>query len=93
MIVDTFAEAGIEVLGDDAGAHVVVLLPSAERERDVMRQALEKGLRVDGLGRHYVNRPRWHGLAIGYSACSREQLISALPVLTELVSRGNRPNG
>lgn len=87
LIVDTFAEAGVEVLGDDAGAHVVVLLPSAEREREVMRRALEKGLRVDGLGRHFINRPRWHGLAIGYSACSRDQLISALPVLTELVSR------
>jgi GntR family transcriptional regulator/MocR family aminotransferase len=42
---------------------------------------------VDGLARHYVNRAKFHGLANGYSACSREQLESALPVLTELLRR------
>jgi GntR family transcriptional regulator/MocR family aminotransferase len=86
LIVDTFAAAGIRMIGDDAGAHVVVLLPGLDREREVARLALQRGLRVDGLARHYVNRPKFHGLAIGYSACSREQLISALPVLTELLT-------
>jgi GntR family transcriptional regulator/MocR family aminotransferase len=85
LIIDTFADAGIEVLGDDAGAHVVVLLPNAERERELMRAALERGLRVDGLARHYVHRAKLQGLVIGYSACSREQLVNALPVLTELL--------
>lgn len=85
LIVDTFAEAGIKVLGDDAGAHVVVLVPSAEAEREIIRQALRLGLRLDGLARHYVNRAKLYGLAVGYSACSRDQLISALPVLTELL--------
>ncbi|GLZ35487.1 GntR family transcriptional regulator [Lentzea sp. NBRC 105346] len=85
LLVEAFTDAGIKVLGDDAGAHIVVPVPDAETEQRLLKAAENRGLRLDGLGRHHVNRPKVHGMAVGYSACSREQLIAALPVLVELL--------
>jgi len=85
LVVDTLVRGGVRVLGDDAGAHVVVPVDSADAERELLRAALERGLLLDGLARHHVGRARWFGVALGYAACSREQLLRALPVLVELV--------
>jgi GntR family transcriptional regulator/MocR family aminotransferase len=92
LVVAALAGAGIPVLGDDAGAHVVVQLPSDEVERELLAAAESRGLRLDGLARHHAGRPKVHGVAIGYGACSREQLISVLPVLVELL-RPISPSG
>jgi GntR family transcriptional regulator / MocR family aminotransferase len=88
LVVDTLVRGGVHVLGDEAGAHVVVPLPSADAERELVRRALDVGLLLDGLARHHVGRARWFGIALGYAACSREQLREALPVLVELVGGG-----
>jgi GntR family transcriptional regulator/MocR family aminotransferase len=85
LVVETLVRGGVRVLGDDAGAHVVVPVESAEAERELIRAALDRGLLLDGLARHHVGRARWFGIALGYAACSREQLKRALPVLVELV--------
>jgi GntR family transcriptional regulator/MocR family aminotransferase len=85
LVVETLVRGGVRVLGDDAGAHVVVPVPDADAERALLRAALERGLLLDGLTRHHVGRARWFGVALGYAACSREQLMRALPVLVELV--------
>jgi GntR family transcriptional regulator / MocR family aminotransferase len=45
----------------------------------------ERGLLLDGLARHHVGKPRWFGIALGYAACSREQLMRTLPTLVDLV--------
>ncbi|GAA3866067.1 PLP-dependent aminotransferase family protein [Saccharothrix violaceirubra] len=92
LVSDALAEAGVAVLGDDAGAHVVVPLSSAAAERDVLATADRHGLRLDGLARHHVGRPRVHGVLIGYGACSREQLVTALPVVVRLL-RDVKPSG
>jgi GntR family transcriptional regulator/MocR family aminotransferase len=84
-VMATLVAGGVRVLGDDAGAHVVVPVPSAEAERELMRAALERGLLLDGLARHHVGKASWFGVALGYAACSREQLMRALPVLVDLV--------
>ncbi|MBB5955459.1 GntR family transcriptional regulator/MocR family aminotransferase [Saccharothrix tamanrassetensis] len=85
LVASTLASAGVEVLGDDAGAHVVVLLGDAAEERELLVAAEARGLRLDGLARHHAGRPKVFGVAIGYGACSREQLVDALPVLVELL--------
>lgn len=85
IVVETLVAGGVRVLGDDAGAHVVVPVESAEAERELLRAALDRGLLLDGLARHHVGRAKWFGVALGYAACSREQLVNALPVLVELV--------
>jgi GntR family transcriptional regulator/MocR family aminotransferase len=86
LLVDALAAAELPMIGDDAGAHLVVPLPSAAAERDALAEAERRGLRLDGLGRHHAGRPRWHGVLIGYAACSRGQLAAALPDLVALLT-------
>jgi GntR family transcriptional regulator/MocR family aminotransferase len=85
MLVDALAAAGYVVVGDEAGAHVVVLLDSAQQEEAVVLAGRKRGLWLDGLARHHAGKPRWFGLAIGYAACTRDELVSALPVLVEVL--------
>jgi GntR family transcriptional regulator/MocR family aminotransferase len=96
LVVGALAEAGVDVLGDDAGAHVVVQLDTDQAECELLDAAEQRGLRLDGLGRHHAGRPKVHGVAIGYGACSREQLTTALPVLVDLLRdriHGITPSG
>ncbi|MPZ85848.1 MAG: aminotransferase class I/II-fold pyridoxal phosphate-dependent enzyme [Actinophytocola sp.] len=86
LVVDALVRGGVPVLGDEAGAHVVVPVASADAERALVSRALARGLLLDGLVRHHIGRARWFGIALGYAACSREELRAALPVLVELVS-------
>jgi GntR family transcriptional regulator/MocR family aminotransferase len=90
LVVDTLQRAGLDVLGDDAGAHVVIPLASGRAERDVRVRAEEIGIRLDGLARHHAGRARWHGIALGYAACSRDELQAVLPPLVDLLNQANR---
>jgi GntR family transcriptional regulator/MocR family aminotransferase len=85
LVVAALATADLAVLGDDAGAHVVVPLPSLAAERKVIEAAARTGITLDGLARHHDLRPRWHGIAIGYTACSRQELSDALPTVVRLL--------
>jgi GntR family transcriptional regulator/MocR family aminotransferase len=85
LVVDALLAGGVPVLGDEAGGHVVVLRHSADAERTLLAEALRCGLLLDGLARHHCGRPRWFGVAVGYAACSRDQLHEALPILVDLL--------
>ncbi|GAA4860695.1 MocR-like pyridoxine biosynthesis transcription factor PdxR [Saccharopolyspora rosea] len=81
LVVERLGAAGIEVFGDQAGAHVVLPLPDADTERRVVDAGREHGLVLDGLRRHHAGPQRWFGLALGYAACSRDDLVRALPLV------------
>ena len=85
LVVTELDAAGLDVLGDDAGAHVVVPLPSPAIERQVIEAAANAGITLDGLARHHDLRPRWHGVAIGFTACSRPELATAAPTVVRLL--------
>ncbi|MEU3271637.1 PLP-dependent aminotransferase family protein [Saccharomonospora sp. NPDC006951] len=85
MLVGAFGKAGIPVLGDDAGAHLVVPLPSAEEEKERLASAKRRGLLLDGLGRHFARIPSTFGVAVGYAGCSREALRDSLGVLVDVL--------
>ncbi|MGH3495360.1 MAG: PLP-dependent aminotransferase family protein, partial [Sciscionella sp.] len=85
LVRSTLASNGHQVLGDDAGAHVVLLLPDLATERWVLARAQRSGIRLDGLQRHFVARQTWYGIAIGYTACTREQLDYALVELLRIL--------
>ncbi|WP_425604829.1 PLP-dependent aminotransferase family protein [Actinomycetospora termitidis] len=55
LVVDAVRAAGHEVLGDRAGAHLVVPLGSAAAERAAVDAAAEVGVRVDGLAQHRLD--------------------------------------
>ncbi|WP_020671140.1 PLP-dependent aminotransferase family protein [Amycolatopsis nigrescens] len=85
MLVAALRDGGVRVLGDDAGAHLVVPFASAAVERDRLADAELRGIRLDGLARHFAGTPTAFGAAVGYAGCSREALHGALEVLVELV--------
>ncbi|TDD51925.1 MocR-like pyridoxine biosynthesis transcription factor PdxR [Saccharopolyspora elongata] len=84
FVVEKLAAEGVEVFGDRAGAHVVLPLPDAKIEQHVVAMAAEHGLVLDGLRRHHCGPQQWFGLALGYAACSRDELERALPILARL---------
>ncbi|MCP3798061.1 PLP-dependent aminotransferase family protein [Allokutzneria sp. A3M-2-11 16] len=86
-LVLAFSEAGIPTVGDEAGGHLVVPMPSLEAERQALAEGQRHGLLLDGLERHHIGVPAWFGVAVGYTACTRRQLDGALPVLVDLLSR------
>jgi D-alanine-D-alanine ligase len=88
-LVDAWSPAVCRCSATTRARHVVVLVDSAETERDLLRAARRQGLLLDGLARHHSARARWFGVALGYAACSREQLQAALPVLVELLRSGS----
>jgi GntR family transcriptional regulator/MocR family aminotransferase len=83
LVVQTLTAAGLQVLGDQAGAHVVVPLASLAVERGVIGAAHEAGLAVDGLERCFDGRSSMFGLTLGYAApAERGQLSGALDTLS-----------
>jgi GntR family transcriptional regulator/MocR family aminotransferase len=85
LLSSALTGAGVPLLGDDAGAHLVVPFDSAEHERDTLASAVRYGIRLDGLSRHFAGTPTAYGAAIGYAGCSREALHDALDVLVSLL--------
>ncbi|MFR9729712.1 PLP-dependent aminotransferase family protein [Saccharopolyspora sp. MS10] len=83
LVVSRLAESGVEVFGDEAGAHVVLPLPSAAAEQRVVARAAAHGIVLDGLRRHHHGPHRWTGIALGYASCSRGDLERS----TALVAR------
>lgn len=57
LIIAALRERGLDVLGDDAGSHVVVPLPTEAAERTAVRLGREAGLALDPLARHHLAVP------------------------------------
>jgi GntR family transcriptional regulator/MocR family aminotransferase len=85
LLVAALRAADVPVVGDEAGAHLVVPFESAAVERQRLRIAERRGIRLDGLARHFDGTPTAFGAAIGYAGCSRESLRDALNSLVGLL--------
>jgi GntR family transcriptional regulator / MocR family aminotransferase len=83
-VVAAVAAAGRPILGDAAGAHVVVPLTSAAEE-SVLATAAADGVTLDGLSRHHGGAPSQAGIVLGYAGPSRAELDRALPVVTAVL--------
>ena len=83
IVVDALQAAGIDVVGDAAGAHVVVPLASAEAERAAVVRGAAAGLALDGLARHHLGTPERYGLAVGYGGPETGELLAAVPRLVD----------
>ncbi|EHK82863.1 MocR-like pyridoxine biosynthesis transcription factor PdxR [Saccharomonospora azurea] len=85
LLAGALSAADVPVLGDDAGAHLVVPLASADEERRLLALAREHGVLLDGLARHFAGIPTQAGIAVGYAGCSRETLQDVLGVLVDVL--------
>jgi GntR family transcriptional regulator/MocR family aminotransferase len=86
-VVAAVRSAGLAVVGDAAGAHVVVPLHDAATERAVVRAAAARGVRLDGLTRHHTGPAARAGIVLGYAGPSGDELERALPVVAEALRR------
>lgn len=80
MVVAELRQVGLDVLGDDAGSHVVVPLPSAAAEERAIAAARRRGVQLDGLSRHHIGAQTWFGVALGYAALAAPELASAVRI-------------
>lgn len=88
LVVQALTAGGLDVLGDQAGAHVVVLFANLAVERAVVQAAQEEGLAVDGLERCFDGPPALFGLTVGYAApAERQSLHHGLATLVPLLTR------
>jgi GntR family transcriptional regulator/MocR family aminotransferase len=78
VLVDRF---GDRLLGDTAGMHVVLELPSAKAAERVRRKAEDRGVTLYGLDRYFAGPPTIHGLAIGYGAVDLPRVRKAATIL------------
>jgi GntR family transcriptional regulator/MocR family aminotransferase len=71
----------VRVAGDQAGMHLVVLLPPSARDRDIAQRALRRGLSVVPLSSCYAQlRPR-AGLLLGYGTTRVADIADAVRAL------------
>ncbi|MEV6277795.1 PLP-dependent aminotransferase family protein [Nocardia sp. NPDC051832] len=54
LLVSALRDRGLTVLGDHAGSHVVVPLPSAAAEDRAVTEGRAHGVALDGLARHHL---------------------------------------
>ena len=84
-VVAAVAAAGRPILGDAAGAHVVVPLASVSMEESVLATAAADGVTLDGLSRHQGGVPTKAGIVLGYAGPTRAELDRALPVVSAVL--------
>ncbi|MGH3832060.1 MAG: PLP-dependent aminotransferase family protein [Pseudonocardiaceae bacterium] len=89
LLVGALRTAGLSVRGEQAGAHLVVDMPSRDAECTVVRRAPREGLLLDGLARCHDGPPGRYGVTLGYAApASQSALAAVLPRLTALLASG-----
>ena len=76
---------GLEIVGEEAGMHLVGLLPSGADDMVVSKRAAEAGIAAMPLSSCCLRRPRRGGLVLGYASSSPEQLRDAVRKMAEIV--------
>lgn len=88
LVVTELRRRGLDVIGDDAGSHVVVPVDSADAEERAIATGQRRGVALDGLARHHLGSRRDHfGVALGYTALSWPDLVTAVPIAAECLAR------
>jgi GntR family transcriptional regulator / MocR family aminotransferase len=85
-LVAGLGQDGFRLLGDTAGMHVVLELPSGTLASDVASAALRRGVSVATLDRYFVGPVTVEALILGYGATSLPQVRKAAAVLRELLA-------
>jgi GntR family transcriptional regulator/MocR family aminotransferase len=64
----------LEIVGAEAGIHLVILLPRSQDDREIARRAAARGLSVIPLSTCYLGNAGLSGLVLGYGGASIPQL-------------------
>lgn len=83
------------IRGENAGLHLVVEVNSTRKESELLAEALERGVRIYGMGSYRigsVGEEEPVTLLLGFGGLSEEELTEGLMVLDELFA-GENGNG
>ncbi|MCM6775131.1 PLP-dependent aminotransferase family protein [Nocardia sp. CDC159] len=86
IVVAEFRRRGLDILGDDAGSHLVVRLPSATAEQRVTAAARRRGILLEGLAGHHLGPRQTFGIALGYAAVARADLPAAVRTVADCLA-------
>jgi GntR family transcriptional regulator/MocR family aminotransferase len=76
----------LEVMGDEAGLHLVLGLPEGTDDRAVAAAALEAGVVTRPLANYYVEQASARpGLMLGYACVPNEQIEPAFRTLARVI--------
>ncbi|HUH59554.1 MAG TPA: PLP-dependent aminotransferase family protein [Candidimonas sp.] len=76
----------LEIIGDDAGLHLVLGLPDGVDDMAIAHMALQRGIIVRPLSDYYLDgRQAKKGLLLGFGCVSEEQINAAFPTLGEVI--------
>lgn len=86
LLVKKIHELGcdIQILGADAGLHLLIRVNNNMTEEELINRAYEAGVRVYGISKYYANpRSQNHPplIILGYAAMTEEEIIQAVKFL------------
>ena len=68
----------VEVVGEEAGMHLVVLLPPGTNDVRVSREAARRGISATPLSTCYLKRPVKTGLILGFAGANAHQIYHGI---------------
>jgi len=79
------AEGALEVMGGEAGLHLVAILARRKRDRAIALGAARQGLWTMPLGTCYLGRPTRPGLVLGFGGTSARKMRDAVRALARVI--------
>lgn len=81
------AELGrtLQVVGSEAGMHLVALLPRGVDDSAIASKAAEVGISAMPLSSCYLHRGKRKGLVLGYGATNENQIKQAIRALKTII--------
>jgi GntR family transcriptional regulator/MocR family aminotransferase len=82
----------VEIVGANAGIHVVVWLRDlpAERLDDLIARAADRGIGLYSVAPYYANPPAMAGLLLGYAGLTEREIRDGIRLLSGLFDRPTR---
>jgi GntR family transcriptional regulator / MocR family aminotransferase len=84
--IRTEMEDLLEVIGSEAGMHLVALLHRGINDEAIARSAAKQGISAQPLSSCYMNPPPRGGLILGYGGANETQIADAIRKLKQCVS-------
>jgi len=75
----------LEVIGSEAGMHLVALLPNGVSDVEIASRAAQNGISAMPLSSCYRKQPRRGGLILGYGGVNAHQIRSGIRTLRPII--------
>lgn len=82
----TDLNCGIEIMGADAGLHLLIKVPNGMTEHELISSALKSGIRVYGISKYYFDKSsigKEPTLVIGYASMTELEIQKAVAILRQ----------